>query len=109
MSAPTPLSKGRVTHLRHKFPMLPEAYFAHLLRVGWGKAESGRMIYDGPMLPSEVYGPRVFEDEFVLLGDDFQGYCLAVQLTSGTLGELSPRGEWEEWPPFETFESYVAR
>ncbi len=107
MSGVTPLPEDRIAALRCEFPVLPDAYFEYLSRIGWGEAASGRMIYDGPMPPSEIYGDRVSNEHFVVLGDDFQGYCLAVRLSTGMLGELSPEGVWEEWPVSESFDGYV--
>jgi len=108
MSAPTPVSDSELEGLRREFPMLPEEYFSHLHRVGWGEASSGRMIYRRPIDPREIYHAREFAECFLLLGDDTQGYCLALRLESLSLGELCPRGDWEEWSPSEKFESYVS-
>lgn len=93
--------------LRAEYPELPADYFSYLMSVGHGEAPSGRMIYSGPIDPSDVYGERLKNSRIVLLGDDMMGYCLGFDRDSRRLGEVSPRGEWESWPPERTFTSYT--
>lgn len=86
-----PLDKVRIDDLRSRYPSLPDEYLAYLSTDGWGEAQSGRMIYEEPVDPGEVY-VGLPPSNLVLLGDDLAGYCLCFDLLSGEYGELSPSG-----------------
>ena len=103
----TKLSAGKAAELQVRYPALPSSYFEYLQVVGWGEARSGRMVYEGPVEFTDVYGSSPAPGNVVLLGDDFQGYCLAYNLDTKKFGETAPTGKWEEWPSNRTFQSYV--
>jgi hypothetical protein len=100
------LDKEELAALQSAHPRLPVEYLQYLSEVGWGEAESGWMIYSGPINPQEVYGDQFSVSELVLLGDDMQGYCLAYDLASASYVEIDPRGSAEpirDTSPFEQF------
>lgn len=103
------LSAIQVLALKNEFPELPESYLDYMMNVGWGEALSHRMIYEGPIDPTDVYGVACKFEKIVLLGDDFQGYCLAYDLDKRVFAEVSPTGELEIWPLTQTFQSYIAK
>ena len=81
-----------------RYPKLPIDYLAYLRDVGWGEAQSGHMIYNGPIQPFEVY-PQISKlDQRVILGDDSQGFCLGYDFCSRTYGDFSDMGEWTSFP-----------
>ena len=81
-------SESKTAALQQRFPNLPEGYLEHLRTFGAGVAPSGCMIYSAPIQPQEIYARISLEGEFILLGDDMMGYCLALNLASGTLGKF---------------------
>jgi hypothetical protein len=93
--------------LSSAYPGLPAEYFTYLSDVGWGEAASGRMIYNGPVAPQELYGDAFSGFDIVLLGDDFQGYCFGYDLSASIYGEVNSRGIWEAWPTNERLSHYV--
>lgn len=101
------MSEAEVETLKVEYPTLPEEYFQYLREKGWGEADSGRMIYQGPIAPHEVYGARFQNSTVVLLGDDMQGYCFGFDTASEVFGEISDSGKWEPWPKGELFKDYV--
>jgi hypothetical protein len=107
MSRPTKLSQVEVNQLVAELPDLPSDYLTYLVETGWGEAASGHMVYSGPVLPEEVFGPDHGLRDTVLLGDDFQGYCLAFNLATKQYGEISDFGEWEPWPAGQGIAEYV--
>ena len=107
MSTRTPLSRTQVESLRAECPWLPTEYFVYIETVGWGEADSGRMVYSGPVVPSSIYGARFAKSRIVLLGDDMQGYCFGFDPDSKRLGEISDSGEWQPWPEQRSFTDYV--
>jgi hypothetical protein len=107
MGKRTPVNQSEVDALKAAYPELPNAYFDYLLAVGAGEADSGRMIYSGPIVPSSVYGPRYQDSRIVLLGDDMQGYCFGFDRQSLQFGEISDFGEWQHWPSHRVFDDYV--
>ena len=107
MSKRTVLNDAQVAALIGKYPELPSEYIAYLRSEGWGEAQSGRMIYEGPMFPDEIYGDNYNGPNVLLLGDDFQGYCFAYNPETKSYGEISDSGDWEPWPNDEGFVNYV--
>jgi hypothetical protein len=101
------VSAEKIAALQSRYPALPPIYCEYLRTVGWGETQSGRMVYEDPIAPNDVYGPSCALSSVVLLGDDFQGYCLAYNLDTKRFGEVTPTGKWEEWPSGHTFQSYV--
>lgn len=93
----TKLSETQLGELAAANPRLPVEYFNYLRDIGWGKAASGRMVYSGPIPPQDIYGATFSRTDIVLLGDDFQGYCLGYDLTTDTYGEVTPDGIWQVW------------
>jgi len=104
---PTRLTFDAITELRRQYPNLRDDYFVFLSTVGWGETVAGPMIYEGPVEPDEIYGPRDELAGIVLLGDDFQGYCFGYNAESDCYGEVSDDGSWEPWPASEGFTRYV--
>ena len=102
---PQPHTNQNVEQLRHQFPTLPDDYFHHLSKIGWGET-NGRMIYEGPIYSDEIYGQIDELNDIVLLGDDFQGYCLGYNLITSCYGEVTDSGTWEAWPSTEGIEHY---
>ncbi|MEG3193049.1 hypothetical protein [Lysobacter sp. D1-1-M9] len=103
----TKLSDTELAALSAAHPTLPPEYFAYLRDVGWGEADSGRMIYSGPIAPQDVYGATFNRTDIVLLGDDFQGYGFGYDLTASTYGETTSNGDWQAWPPDKGLMRYV--
>ncbi len=108
MSTKKPLHKTAVEALQAEFPELPADYFAYIETVGWGEADSGRMIYSGPVAPASIYGDRFAKSHIILLGDDTQGYCFGFDRDAKRFGEISDSGDWEPWPDGRHFTDYVA-
>jgi hypothetical protein len=104
---PTPLTPGEIAELRRRFPDLRDDYFDYLSSTGWGDTEAGPTIYEGPVDPVEVYGPRDNLTGIILLGDDFQGYCFGYNFESECYGEVSDDGTWEPWSPLDEFARYA--
>ena len=107
MSERAQLSYDEIEVLRAEHPELPPEYFDYLLTVGWGMAESGRMIYSGPVVPTTIFGNRFKESSILLLGDDMQGYCFGFDKTAECLGEISDFGIWQPWPATKVFTDYT--
>ena len=107
MTGTTQLSLKQLIKLTAKHPDLPEDYVTYLREVGWGEAASGRQIYQAPISPEDVFGPEIVVENVLLLGDDFQGYCLAWHRENHQYGELSDSGVWEPWSAEEGIEIYV--
>jgi hypothetical protein len=103
------LDEPTIERLREYFPQLPDLYFDYLRHDGWGDARSGRMIYRGPLEASEVYGDQSQLASVVLLGDDYQGYCLGFDILSGSWLEVDPRGETAPLDPRRAFADFVGR
>ena len=102
----TLLDEARITGLRLRYPTLPGEYLTYLSTVGWGEAPSGRMIYEAPVDPADIY-PEMQSPGVVLLGDDLAGYCLCFNLLSEQYGELSPAGVWQPLVSSWSFGNYV--
>ena len=107
MSDTTKLTEAQIADLVKEYADLPADYVAYLRTVGWGEAASGRMVYEGPIPPEDVYGDGYEGPEIVLLGDDYQGYCLGYDFASTCYGEVSDFGEWEPWSASQGLASYV--
>ena len=108
MSSRTTLTDSKIDELAREYPGLPDEYLEYLRSTGWGTAPSGRAIYRSPLMPEKVYGEKYSGRRVVLLGDDFQGFCLAYDLKDSQFGELTDAGEWQPWPSSETFVGYVS-
>ena len=108
MNTLTKLSELEIEGLKKKYPSLPSDYFGHLLNLGWGEGENGRMVYSAPIEPKEIFPNYENERKIVLLGNDFQGYCFGIDLKTGLCGEINPKGEWEEWSKSEGFKDYIS-
>jgi hypothetical protein len=108
MAKKTRLSNSDTEALRARFPELPPDYLSYLSEVGWGEADSGRMIYSGPVAAASVFGARFEDSSIVLLGDDTMGYCLGFDRQSHCLGELSQMEGWQPWPVTRSFSSYAS-
>ena len=107
MSDRTVLEETEIKKLRDEYPGLPEEYFEYLRTVGWGEAESGHMIYSGPITPEDIYGDGYEGPELWVLGDDYQGYSFAFDPASGLFGEISDFGEWLPGEKEDRFLDYV--
>ena len=94
MSDRTVLEDSEIKELKSKHPTLPEEYFEYLRSVGWGDAESGNMIYSGPITPQNIFGDGFEGPELLVLGDDYNGYCFAFDPVAERFGEISDFGEW---------------
>jgi hypothetical protein len=90
----TPLSQVEIDSLVRKYPQLPADYLDYLRDTGWGESESGYMIYSGPVSPSDVYSKGGEMPNLIVLGDDFQGFCLAYCIRDRIYGEITDNGEW---------------
>jgi len=91
-----PLSDEAVERLKSEVPLLPSDYLDYLRESGWGRTDGGYMLYSGPIPPSDVYAQHTGMTHIVLLGDDFNGYCLGFDLKAGRYGEMSDSGDWEQ-------------
>lgn len=97
---------SEVDSIRQEYPTLPESYFTYLLDHGSGQTPSGRTIYGGPIPPQDIY-PSFEGEQIVLLGDDFQGYCLGFDQFRRQFGEIDPRGDWQPFTEPFHFPDYV--
>jgi hypothetical protein len=107
MSRRTPLTEEEVADLQSHHPALPAGYLRYLREVGWGEAESGRMIYSGPVSPRDIYGSRCEGSQILLVGDDTQGYCFGFDRVAGRWGEFDASGNWTPWREDRPFSDYV--
>ncbi len=107
MAGRTQLNHAEIEALKARYPELPTDYFDYLLNVGWGFAESGWMIYSGPVSPATIFGSRFDGSSIVLLGDDTQGYCLGFERQLKRLGEISDSGNWRPFDTTKTFSDYT--
>jgi hypothetical protein len=107
MSNRTTLATSEIAALKKQYPELPAEYFDYLLNVGWGEADSGRIIYSGPVTPASIFGDRYRNSTIILFGDDMQGYCFGFDMATKRLGEISDFGEWEPWETERSFYDYV--
>src|SRR5262245_57275087 len=107
MADRTQLRLADLEALKADHPELPSEYFDYLLNVGSGVAESGRMIYSGPVEPTSIFGGRFQYSSVVLLGDDMQGYCFGFDKAARCLGEISESGIWQPWPATRSFSDYT--
>jgi hypothetical protein len=98
MSDQERLSISEIKQFVEEYPDLPSDYLAYLRDVGWGETSSGHMIYGGPTSPDDVYPQLAGDKQHILIGDDFQGYCLGYDFAAKRYGEFSDSGEWE---PFD--------
>ena len=108
MSDRTPLKDTQIDALLKEYPGLPKDYLEYLKSEGYGEAESGSMIYSGPIFPDEIYGDGYEGPNVLVLADDTQGYCLAYDLSAQQYGEISDSGEWKPWEDDDTFSEYVS-
>jgi hypothetical protein len=97
MADRTRLTTSECDRLVAKYPDLPADYLAYLRDVGWGNAPSGHIVYSGPIHPDEVYPQLAGERTRVLIGDDFQGYCLGYDFAAKRFGEYSDFGDWSSF------------
>ncbi len=104
----TQLTVTEIERLVAEHPGLPSAYLDYLRDAGWGTAPSGHMIYSGPIALGEVYPHLSGEEGRVLLGDDFQGFCLGCDLSSQQFGEYSDDGEWVPFDEGFDLAAYLA-
>lgn len=107
MNSTTRVTATEFERLVEEFPYLPSDYFAHLREVGWGIQVNGRMLYSGPICPTEIYGDRVLGSSVLLLGDDMMGYCFGYDRNHQVYGEYSDAGEWEPWLANEGFNVFL--
>lgn len=92
-----PLNQEEVEALRTKVPELRNDYLRYMAEMGWGEAPSGHMVYDAPIHASDIFLSHSDNlSDVVLLGDDFQGYCIGFDRQQLNYGEISDFGEWEE-------------
>lgn len=89
----TRLTETEIDSLLKELPQLPADYIDYLRNTGWGESESGCMIYSGPVSPSDVYSNGDEMPDLMILGDDFQGYCLAYCFRERLYGEITDDGE----------------
>ena len=83
---------------------LPKDYVDFLRDVGWGNLEE-LQLYDGPVAFDEIHAGRSRTD-VVLVGDDFQGYCVGFDRANGDrMVEFDTRGveQPDGWPDFTSF------
>ena len=102
------LTNEDINNLLVEYPGLPNDYLEYLKNHGWGESLSGRMVYEGPVSPEDIYddnyeGPK----SVVLFGDDFQGYCLGFDLQKKSYGEVNSFGEWESSSSHEEMKEYT--
>lgn len=102
------LTEEEVHALRRDVPELPEDYLRYLQTTGWGEAESGFMVYSGPMDVDEVDGGDMDLPNVVLLADDFQGDYIGFDRETRLFGEISEDGEWEPCEKGTRFADLVA-
>ena len=107
MSNRTILTETQIENLLAEFPKLPNEYIEYLKTKGWGEADNGRMIYEGPIQPKDIYGKGYSGPAILLLGDDFQGYCFGYDPVQEVFGEISDFGKWEPWSKLRSFSDYV--
>ena len=96
-----------IARVRRSHPGIPADYLFFLENAGFGNLGS-ISLYSGPVSAVEVY--PVAEcglDAVVLIGDDFQGYCLGFDRNCDwRVVEVDPRGEVSD-PIESTFTSLL--
>ena len=97
MAQRTTVTSAEIDDLCTKAPGLPSDYLLYLRDLGWGTAESGHVIYSGPISPSEVYPHLGPASRRILIGDDMQGFCLGYDFDSKRFGVYSDAGNWSEF------------
>ena len=90
----TKASAEKIQLLRSKYSGIPECYLSFLELAGCGNLGS-ISLYSGPVNADEVYSNATGRlADILLIGDDFQGYCLGFDPTDHwRIVEVSPRGE----------------
>lgn len=88
------VDRGKLDQIVQQYPNIPRDYLDFLGAYGCGEIGSSNfMIYEGPIPASEIYsGNDDVQDEILLFGDDFAGYTIGVDLSSGSLVELDGFG-----------------
>ena len=108
----SPVPAGRVDQLSRTYPGLPDDYTEFLREIGFGSfGNSGYSIYDGLVLPDEVFDPTTAEDlgDPLIFGDDFQGYNGAFLPQEGwTVVEIDS-ATLTVTPVAKSFEEFVRR
>lgn len=108
LSKLTPASEETVAEIKARCPGIPQDYLDFLREVGSGEVgESDFMIYEGPVAPEDVFGRDDGLSHLLLLGDDFQGYCVAFDPTrEWVVVEIDPTNRSVEVTA-SSFSSYV--
>ncbi|KIQ25185.1 hypothetical protein [Xanthomonas campestris] len=102
------LSQQEAALLTSRYPQLPSDYISHLVTHGWGDTGNGKVLYNGPLEPAEVFGVATGPAGLLALGDDLAGYCFAYDPGAGVYGELDPNGRWQPWQIGRGLNAYVA-
>ena len=92
--APVTAEKTRL--VKQQWPLLPADYLDFLSEIGYlDLAQGGYTIFGGPTSPMDIYDAQTASEleGVVLLGTDFSGYCLGLDLTTGGLVEIGPSAE----------------
>ena len=98
MKQPIPLTENELDQLKDEYPSLPYDYLCYLREIGWGETPGGYMIYSEPISPSEIYPDLIDMQSRLIIGDDFQGYCLGFDFKTERYGEFSDTGKWTDFP-----------
>ncbi len=104
----TKLAQQEAALLAARYPQLPADYISYLVTHGWGDTPNGKVLYNGPLAPEEIYGSAAGSAGLLILGDDLAGYCFAYDPSAKIYGELDPSGRWEPWQNGRGLSSYVA-
>jgi hypothetical protein len=90
-----PISQEKRKLITTKYPDVPEAYLDFLTEVGAGDMGGLMMLYDGFVVPLEIYDPNTaaaFEG-VLLIADDYQGYGIGLKVNQNwAVVELDPSG-----------------
>jgi|SRR3569623_1845542 len=106
--AATKLLEQEATLLASRHPQLPAEYVLYLVTHGWGDTANGKVLYNGPLAPEDIYGVAAGPVGLLVLGDDLAGYCFAYDPSAGVYGELDPSGRWDPWQSGRGLDDYVA-
>ncbi len=102
------LSPEAVLQLRNEHPAVPDDFLDFLSEIGAGELGDGvLMIYNGLVQPQDVYGPDAAESlkEYLLLGDDMQGYCIGFRTADWNIVEIAP--DWSTDSLGGSFERFI--
>jgi hypothetical protein len=88
----TPVDVDALLMIKDKYPNIPDDYIDFMKNFGCGElGDEAYILYCGLTDPSKVYGSNSsIQDDFLLIGDDFSGYCSGFFLKDWSVVEIDP-------------------